>query len=147
MSAKKRFALGHRSSPAVQRPCASLVHATTRPSPNSHVASSGSPVGLWRITSAAARGVVATYPLNVGNALTGTPGRASSSEADLEPAWPQRARGSRAARRVRLDAGERRAGHGHRQQDLAAPQPPLQLVIESWVQSKVAISTDPAPTE
>src|SRR5205814_3363365 len=80
-SPKKRFALGHRSSPAVQRPCASLVHATTRPSPNSHVASSGSPVGLWRITSAAARGVVATYPLNVGNALTGTPGRASSSEA------------------------------------------------------------------
>src|SRR5438876_11564526 len=81
MSPKKRLALGQRRSPAVHRPCASLVQAITRPNPYSHVASTGSPVGLCRITSAAARGVVATYRLSVGNELTGTPGSGSSREA------------------------------------------------------------------
>ena len=60
ISPKKRLADGHWSRPAVQRPCASLVHASTRPRPYCQVASKGSPWGLFSTMSAAARDVVAT---------------------------------------------------------------------------------------
>src|SRR4029077_16685532 len=79
MSPKKRFADGHWSRPAVQRPWASLVQAMTRPRPYCQVASSGSPWGLFRTISAAAFGVVATYPVSDGNASSETPGSTSRS--------------------------------------------------------------------
>src|SRR5438067_12519958 len=59
--AQKRFAPGSRTQSFVQRPAASLVQATERPSPYCHAASTGSSLLLASTISAAGLGVVATY--------------------------------------------------------------------------------------